>query len=111
MYFHSHTRVNVRAGGTRTTSTTTGAPVLLLLQLVLQGTTTTTRARSTCSLHDDIDETIEEGLVVQDGFGRVAALEARSATISDAVDGPSEVAEEIARPSSEFSLLVSHDKM
>ena len=59
----------------------------------------------------DVDETIDQRLVVEDGFGRVAAFETRSAAFSDAVDGSGEVAEEEARPGGELCFFISHDEV
>ncbi len=62
-------------------------------------------------IDDDVDEAIEESLVIQDGFGGVATFEAGSTAFADAVDRQGEVAEEVARPCSEFSVLITHDEM
>ena len=59
----------------------------------------------------DVDEAVDQRLVVEDGFGRVATFETRSAALSDAVDGSGEVAEEEARPGGELSFFISHDEV
>ena len=59
---------------------------------------------------DDVDESIEESPVIQYGFGGVATFEAGSSAFADAVDRPGEVSEEVARPCSEFSILIPHDE-
>jgi hypothetical protein len=59
----------------------------------------------------DVDEAVDQGIVIEYGFGRVAAFETRTAALPDAVDGSGEVAEEEARPGGELSVFISHDEV
>ena len=60
---------------------------------------------------DDIDQTIEQGRVIEHGLGGVAAREDDAASLPDGVDGSGEVAKEVAGPSGKLTLGVSHEQV
>jgi len=62
-------------------------------------------------IRDRVDEAIDERLVIQDGLRRVASLETGSGASSESIDGPGEVAEEVAGPGSELTFLVVHHEV